>query len=409
MTKMNIFMKVSYEKSYSIKIGFCLLGMAHPLEKKLKDCGDSSVCKYSKFEVIKEVLEKVVTSQIPFEKSVLNVQGAYYNDHGKEHFERIENNYSKMIEESGIELSCCEIYLALLSIWFHDIGLWLGRKEDESPEDARNHHHARVKDVIEKLVEKGQISKMDNSEETLLVSICAGHSRKIDLESIAKESSLNGEGIKSRLLSAILRIADSLDIDHRRAPETIFELFDDVIPEKSREHWEKHTFVNAVEFNRTYASIDIVTTFGQRLEELIEQYKLVHWVQEEIKNELQSVKSIFDDYRMPFSHVQLKDYASGMYIKSDIEPSGIVRIECDEDHLDSKTLLELSELFKVHTGELKVYIEIILNKGGRITIPLPIQYNVTSSETLEESIKKICNPLLIDVKVDPTSVRVIKK
>ena len=383
--------------------------MTHPLEEKLKECGEHTACKYSKFEVIKDVLEKIVTSQIPFDKSVLNVKGAYYNDHGKDHFERIENNYFNMIEASGIDLSCCEIYLALLSIWFHDIGLWLGRQDGESPEDARKNHHERVKYVIEKLVEKSQISKMDNSEETILVAICGGHSRKINLEDIAKDSSLNGENIKPRLLSAILRIADSLDIDHRRAPETIFELFDEVIPIKSKEHWDKHTFVNAVEFNRTYASIDIVTTFGYKLEELIEQYKLVHWVQEEIKNELQSVKSIFDDYRMPFSHVQLKDYATGTYINSDIEPSGIVRIECDENNLDSTTLVNLSKLFENHGGELKVYFEIILNEGGKITIPLPIQYNVTSSKELEESIKEICNPLLIDVKVDPTSVRVIKK
>ena len=383
--------------------------MGHPLEEKLKKCEDSAPCKYSSFKVIKEVLEKVVTAQIPFDRSVLNVQGAYYNDHGKNHFERIENNYSNMINESGISLTCCEVYLVLLSIWFHDIGLWLGRKEGESPEDARKYHHERVKDVIDLLVSKKEITPLENSEETILTKICAGHSRKTDLNDITKTSTLNGESINPRLLSALLRIADALDIDHRRAPETIFELFEDSIPENSKEHWDKHRFVNSVEFNRIYASIDIVTTFKQTLIDLVEQHKLAHWVQEEIKNELRSVKSVFDDYELPFSHVLLKDYATGKYIDTDIDSAELVRIECNENDLTEETLSKLSKLFAENRGELKVYLEINLEKGGRITIPLPQQYWVTHSEGLESKIKEICNPLLIDVKTDPTSMRLIKK
>ncbi len=383
--------------------------MPHPLEDLLRECEGRSPCTHPKFMNIKEVLDKVVKYQPPFAISVLNVKGAYYNDHGAEHFERIENNYFNLIEAAGIKLNCCEIYLALLSIWLHDIGLFLGRKEGESPENARKHHHERVKFVLDFLVSTSQIRSMEISEETLLTRICEGHSRKTDLNSIAETAPLNGETIRPRLLSAILRMSDALDIDHRRAPESIFEIFEESIPEESQKHWKKHKPISGIEFNRTHASIDVVTIFEPSLVNFVEQFLLVQWVITEIKKELDSVREVFDRYGIPFYNVNIKDLATGKLLNTESIPaSGYLRIEILEERLDNSKLMKLSELFKSNQGEIKVILEIDLKEGGRVTIPLPDEYRINYNGSIHASINTICEIILLDIKEDARSIRVIR-
>ncbi|MHB8602760.1 MAG: HD domain-containing protein [Nitrosotalea sp.] len=386
--------------------------MVNPLEDMLKECEDSTHCKYSKFKVIKDVLEKIVTSQTPFDASVLNVQGAFFNDHGKDHFERIEGHYYNLMQEARIDppLSYCEIYLGLLSIWLHDIGLFLGRKKGESAEDARKYHHERVKDVIDHLTDNKIIGKLDTSEETLLEKICSGHSRKINLNSITETTAFNGETIRPRLLSAILRISDSVDADHRRAPSSIFELFEDFIPPESLKHWNKHKPISGILFNRNHASVDIEVTFEHSLENLIEQNLLVNWVVKEIKDELRSVKEVFDRNQIPFHNVNLKDLATGNYIDSEIDIStGYVRIGMDEEVLDNNVICKLSQILKSNSGENRVFLEIYLKEGDRVVIPLPDEYNVDSSGDFDNSLKSSCNLIFSEIREDAKSMRMIRK
>lgn len=386
------------------------LTMPHPLEDLLKECGNSSQCTYTKFSSIKDVLDKIVRYQPPFDMSVLNVKGAYYNDHGIDHFERIENNYFNLIQNAEINLSCCEVYLALLSIWLHDIGLFLGRKVGESPDDARKYHHERVKSVLDYLLGENLISRMEASEEALVTRICAGHSRKTDLNSIAETAPLNGEEVRPRLLSTILRISDALDIDHRRAPESVFEIFEETIPSESKKHWQKHRPISGIRFNRTHATIDVVTVFENSLPNFVEQFLLVQWVISEIKNELYSVKEIFEHYDIPFHNVNMKDLVTGELLNTESIPaSGYLRIEIQEANIDNDKLTKLSELFKSKHGDIKVFLEIDLSAGGRITIPLPDEYDIDYNDSMQDSIRAICTPILLDIKEDAKSIRVIRQ
>jgi hypothetical protein len=251
---------------------------------------------------------------------------------------------------------------------------------------------------------------MEISEETLLTKICEGHSRKTNLNSITESAPLNGESIRPRLLSAILRISDALDIDHRRAPESIFEIFEESIPQESQKHWKKHKPISGIEFNRTHASIDVVTIFELSLENFVEQFLLVQWVITEIKNELNSVKDIFEYHGIPFYNVDIKDLATGKLLNTESIPaSGYLRIEIQEENLDKDKLVKLSDLFKSNQGEMNVFLEIDLREGGRVTIPLPDEYKINYHGSMQQSIYAICEPIKLDIKEDAKSIRVIRK
>lgn len=384
--------------------------MPNPLEDILKDCEAISLCKFSQFKVVRDVLEKVVKSQSPFDMSVLSTEGAYFNDHGYDHLERIEKNFFDLVSTARIKLTCCETYLALLSIWFHDIGLFLGRRKGETAEDARKYHHERVKDVIKGLVDANLIPAMSTAEEVTLTSICEGHSRKVDLNTIPVSVPLKGETVRPRLLSALLRISDALDIDNRRAPEAIFELFEDFIQTESLKHWKKHQHISGIKFNKIHAAIEIYVNFDESLENFVEQYLLVNWVKEEIKSELDTVREIFDQNSIPFHNVYLVDHGTGQIIITDPGPSqGSCKITLEEDKISSDVLAKLSDLIKSHNGETRVSLEILLSKGGNVAILLPEKYSINYTEELFNEIKKICKPILMDIKRDAKSKREIIK
>ena len=69
--------------------------MAHPLEDLLEKC--EGLCTYSNFKEITKILEQAIKFQPPFNKSILNTETEYYNDHGVDHFERVENNFSQIL------------------------------------------------------------------------------------------------------------------------------------------------------------------------------------------------------------------------------------------------------------------------------------------------------------------------
>ena len=47
----------------------------------------------------------------------------------------------------------------------------------------------------------------------------------------------------------LLRIGDATDLDKRRAPESIFKIYEKFIPQISKNHWKKHFPISAVRFD----------------------------------------------------------------------------------------------------------------------------------------------------------------
>jgi len=381
--------------------------LSHPLEELLRDC--NGPCTYSNFQEITKILAQAVKFQPPFDKSILITEEDYYNDHGIDHFERVENNFHEIISKSHLTLNSCELLLALLSIWFHDIGLFLGRKDGEDPIEGRKEHYRRVRDVINRLEEQGNIANMDNAQKELLISICEGHSRKVDQLTINETVEWNGETVRPQMLSSILRVADALDIDKRRAPESIFDLFGESIPVRSREHWEKHFMISGIIINPNYSSVDVSVFLNKfEIKTLINQYLILNWVGKEVLNEIESVEQIFDKNQIPIHNIRFLDGSTGKKIGIDSNPSGLT-INTSENCLSEKKLEEFTKILTENSGDVEITLKVTLNDQSVLVINLPSDFSIQHNAVVYSKLQDIFSPPEMDTLIIPKRGGVMKK
>ena len=136
------------------------------------------------------------------------------------------------------ELNDKEVFLLLVGAYCHDLGMFLGGHQNESPQEIRLHHHERSAGLIESLV-TGHYINLDTFEVTVAKIIARAH-RSVDIDEVPAEHNAEQSVIRTRLLSALLRIADACDLDHTRAPEAVFNFLFNSIPESSKQHWRRH-------------------------------------------------------------------------------------------------------------------------------------------------------------------------
>ena len=323
---------------------------------------------------------------------------AYYNDHGEEHLKRVADNYANIVSSSSITLSGCEIFLALLSIWLHDIGLFLGRRSGEDPVVARKEHYKRVRDAIDCLEHKGNIATMDVNQKELVIMICEGHSRSTDLSLIADTMLLYGENIRPQMLASILRVADALDIDHRRAPESIFRLFEESIPASSKEHWKKYCTISGIKINPQYASVDVYVFLDEHnLQTFIHQRIILNKVYNAIRNEINSVDDVFRKNRIPIHHIRLLDGRTNTTIDTPSTRSRLCITTLEHDFLIDETLNKFKKVLKTNSGEYSIILKIKLNDQSILTINLPPRFSISPRDTVVSQIRNILKPIETDV------------
>ena len=351
-------------------------------------------CKHSSFAAIKDVIISIVTLPPPSERSILNINQAYYNDHGEEHLKRVAANYADIIASSPIILSSCELFLALLSIWLHDIGLFLGRQSGEDPIIARNEHYRKVRDAISHLENRGDIARIGLPQKELVVAICEGHSRKTDLSHIADITHLYGEDIRPQMLASILRVADALDIDRRRAPELIFQLFEESIPAGSREHWVKYSSISGTKINSQYASVDISVFLDEdNLQTLIHQHVMLNKVHNAIQNEIHSVEEVFAKHQIPIHRVRLLNGLTNAEINVPTTKSQMIIGVLEHDFLCAETLDKFREILRMNPGKYNITLKIASNDQSTLIIHLPSNFSVSDHEAVRSQICDLLSPL----------------
>ena len=381
--------------------------MPHPFEDLLNKW--DGPCRYSNFQEITKILALAIQFQPPFDKSILNTEQRYYNDHGIDHFERVENIFFDIVSSSPIELNCCEVFLVLLSIWFHDIGLFLGRQSGEDPVQGRTEHYRRVREVIDQLENFGKIAKMDTAQKELLINICQGHSRKIDQLTISETVEWNEETIRPQMLSSILRVADALDIDKRRAPESIFDLFGESIPFGSKEHWEKHFMISGIKINPDHSSVD-VSVFLNKFNVIISinQHLMLNWVGKEILNEIESVEQIFNKHQIPIHNVRFLDGSTGNRIDIDSNPSRLT-INTSENCLSKENLEKFDKILEENSGDVEITLKVTLNDQSILVVNLHSTFSIQHDEEVYSKLQDIFDPPEMDTLIIPKRGDVIKK
>jgi hypothetical protein len=136
--------------------------------------------------------------------------GGYLTDHGPDHVKTVIRRASQLAEHQRCELSPYEVYILLVGIHIHDVGIIFGGREQ---------HEIKQEAVMEKL---GMLMGEDTGEKVAIHKIAAAHGGSIngDKDTIGKlpdTEALLGQKIRPRILAALLRFADELADERARA------------------------------------------------------------------------------------------------------------------------------------------------------------------------------------------------
>lgn len=187
----------------------------------------------------------------------------YYTLHGLDHSNNIITILDKLVDglNPADALNDTEIFCLLSSVYLHDVGMQckfpndveraakiseLKKRPYTFQDLIRDEHHIRsgqyIKDTYKNL-------KLDHVEAECIRLISEGH-RQIKLESKEYDDQPIGfERVRVRLLAALLRLADELDIVYTRAPETLLDILKNDMPDYSRIQWLKHYYTSGILIN----------------------------------------------------------------------------------------------------------------------------------------------------------------
>jgi len=185
----------------------------------------------------------------------------YFTDHGVTHSERIctlLDGLTAGMMQTDKRLVPTEAFVLLAAASLHDIGMQDERFAGGDLEEIRAHHHEQTAEMIYQVFEDPQHAfPIPLGDDPALVEaialVAAGH-RKVDLAGGEYAPlQLGDETLRLRLLAALLRFADELDIDHRRVDLEQMKLLN--LPVESQLHWWRCHYVAGVSIVDEYIRV----------------------------------------------------------------------------------------------------------------------------------------------------------
>jgi len=228
--------------------------------------------------------------------SFIHSQGLfrYYTDHGPGHSEAVIKRLNELTE--GANLSEYENFLLKCGAWLHDIGMLMREGEDVyNPEVCnriRKEHHKRSAEYISK--HWREIGLSDETEATIIQWICYAHSSKVNINEVREEIPTAGGNVRTRLLAALLRLADALDCREDRLPPEDYRRLPQIPQESLKEYW-KHEIVKKVEIKGSKIYVEMLLKYKDHKEK-----NVADKVKEKIEEELNSVRDILERYNLHF-------------------------------------------------------------------------------------------------------------
>lgn len=140
-----------------------------------------------------------------------------YTDHGVRHAHSVQDNLSQIIpKELPDPLTPFELFALLSASLLHDVGMMSSESKEQQKVDIRTEHEIRTENF---LLKKKDPLNLSQTEAELLSEVCRTH-RKSDLSDLENlDFSIQKYGtIRVRFLSALLRLADILDVSFDRTP-----------------------------------------------------------------------------------------------------------------------------------------------------------------------------------------------
>lgn len=221
----------------------------------------------------------------------------HHNDHGLGHIQRVIEYLDKLASPVLESMSPVEAFVLLAAAVFHDVGLMLDRFENQklTLSEIRDKHHMLSQQFIK---DNHAFFGIDNSHVADFVAdIAFCHRRRVNIADVFRSTepvSLLEGSIRPRRLSALLRLADALDCDSRRAPEIISDQllkhYPDDLP-----HWQACQLISGVSVDHNAGLIVIDTRYETQEEE-----ELLSWKLTNIYQELESVRDILIASQGPY-------------------------------------------------------------------------------------------------------------
>ncbi len=185
----------------------------------------------------------------------------YYTDHTVSHSERaiaLLDGLTAGVMNTDKRLSPGEVFVLLAAAYLHDIGMQNERFASGNVEEIRRQHHEQTAEMIYRVWEDPanavNLALGDDPALVEAVALVAQAHRKVDLSSAEYDPLPHGgETLRLRLLAALLRFADELDIDYRRVDLEAMKLMN--LPVESQLHWWKCYYVNGVSIEDEYIKI----------------------------------------------------------------------------------------------------------------------------------------------------------
>jgi hypothetical protein len=185
----------------------------------------------------------------------------HYTDHTVDHSERVItllDGLTAGIMSIDKRLSSTEVFVLLAATFLHDIGMQNEKFAGGDLDEIRAHHNEQTAEMIFAVFEDparafGIPLASDPGIVEAVALVAKGH-RKVDLADPEYDSFIHsGERVRLRLLAALLRFGDELDIDHRRVDLEQMKLLD--LPIESQFHWWKCHYVSGVSIIDEYIRV----------------------------------------------------------------------------------------------------------------------------------------------------------
>jgi AraC-like DNA-binding protein len=160
-----------------------------------------------------------------------------YTDHGLKHGLSVQENLRRLIPASMPDpLSAFEMFALMSATLLHDVGMILTKDEDEQISQVRVDHYLRSQDFV---LKNRNALRFSEHEAVVIGELCRAHGMPTLSYLDDQPYSLMGHGaVRVDLLSALLRLADYLDLTAQRAPEILAT--SRFMPASSRWHWDLH-------------------------------------------------------------------------------------------------------------------------------------------------------------------------
>jgi hypothetical protein len=176
-----------------------------------------------------------------------------FTDHGPSHGLRVKSFATQL--SYVLDLTNAERHLLRAGALFHDIGNVVDRER----------HNIISQETVEKLTAEGKLPFSPKGAE-LVGLLCRWHRRQYDPTRL---DTLRGEPIRTGLLASILRVADAMDIDHRRSDyDVVFRQVLEFFFSDSLHHWTSLEQVRGVRIHCNPAVTLQIFTRGRATDNL---------------------------------------------------------------------------------------------------------------------------------------------